>query len=152
MGQEGERFFILTNADALNFRLMVAPAATPGRDHWQAVIPHDPAIKRDSVDAFADHLAIFERENGLRHIRILDLATGDHARLPMPEPVYTVAYDENPNYATPVLRFGYSSLVTPRQTVDFHMSTKTRTVRKQEEIKGYDPAGYVCERLWATAA
>ena len=38
--------------NALNFRLMVAPAETPGRDHWQEVIPHDPAIKRDSVDAF----------------------------------------------------------------------------------------------------
>ena len=152
MGREGERFFILTNDDALNFRLMVAPAETPGRDHWQAVIPHDPAIKRDSVDAFANHLAIFERENGLRHIRILDLATGAHSRLPMPEPVYTVAHDENPNFAAQTLRFGYSSLVTPKQVVEVEMASGVRTVRKQEQIKDYDPTDYRCERLWATAA
>ncbi len=151
-GPDGERFFILTNADALNFRLMVAPAATPGQAHWQEVIPHDPAIKRDSVDAFADHLALFERENGLRHIRILDLATGAHSRLPMPEPVYTVAHDENPVFDSPTLRFGYSSLVTPKQVVEVAMASHARTVRKEEAIAGYDPANYTSQRLWATAA
>jgi oligopeptidase B len=125
-------------------------------------------VKIDSTDAFRGHLAVYERAAGLRQIRILDLtgidpageapageapaAPADHL-VAFPEPVYTVRQHENPEFDTTELRFTYTSLVTPASVVDYDMTARTWTVRKQTEVLGgYDPARYRSERLFATAA
>ncbi len=146
-----ERFFIVTNWEAENFRVMEAPVDAPGRDNWREFIPHREAVKVDGVDAFQDHLVVYERENGLRHIRVQDLTSGDHHRIEQPEAVYTVRGDENPVFETQVLRYGYTSLVSPPTVYEYDMATRQRTLRKQEEVIGYNPADYRTERVWATA-
>ncbi len=153
VAHHGEQFFIVTNDGAPNFRLVAAPASTPSREHWTDVLPYRPAVKVDSVDAFRDHLAVWEREAGLRRIRILELATGSEHLVQFPEPVYTVRYDENPEFDTALLRFSYTSLVTPNSVVDYDMAARTWTVRKQTEVLGgFDPSRYRSERLLVTAA
>ncbi len=148
----GEQFFIVTNDGAANFRLVAAPASTPSREHWTEVLPYRPAVKVDSVDAFRDHLAVWEREAGLRRIRILELATGSEHLVQFPEPVYTVRYDENPEFDTTLLRFSYTSLVTPNSVVDYDMAARTWTVRKQTEVLGgFDSSRYRSERLLVAA-
>jgi oligopeptidase B len=116
------------------------------------VLPYRPAVKLDGADAFRSHLAVYERESGLRRIRILDLSSGAEHLIPFPEPVYTVRAHENPEFETTVLRFTYTSLVTPSSVVDYGLADGAWTVRKQEEIpSGYDPALYESERIFATA-
>jgi oligopeptidase B len=119
------------------------------------VLPHRPDVKLDSTDAFRDHLVVYEREAGLRQIRILDLAGGAPGGghlIGFPEPVYTVRQHENPEFDTTLLRFTYTSMVTPPSVVDYDMAARTWTVRKQTEVLGgYDPARYRSERLFATA-
>lgn len=146
-----DQFFILTNDQAQNFRIMRAPMQNPGRNQWQELIPHDPAIKRDRLSAFAGHLVIYERENGLRHIRIRDLASGLEHRMAFPEPVYTITSGENPNFHTTTLRYGYTSLVTPESVYDYQMTDHTQILRKQEQVHGYDPEAYTSRRVWVTA-
>jgi oligopeptidase B len=148
----GDRFFILTNDQAQNFRVMTAPVHQPDRSHWEEFLPHQPAVKLDRLEMFADHLAIFEREQGLRHIRVVDLATKRAHRVSFPETVYTVSPGPNPNFDTVVLRFHYSSLVTPDSVYDYHMAEGVLELKKQDEVKGYDPSQYETERAWATAA
>jgi oligopeptidase B len=148
----GDRFYIVTNDGAPNFRLMSAPVAAPGRARWAEVLPYRPAVKLDSADAFAGHLAVWERESGLRQVRILDLAEGSEHTVAFPEPVYTVRQHANPEFDTSVLRFSYTSLVTPNSVIDYDMAARTWTVRKQTEVLGgYDPSAYRSERLYATA-
>jgi oligopeptidase B len=152
VAHHGGQFFIVTNDGAPNFRLVAAPVETPSRAHWVDVLPYRPAVKVDSVDAFRDHLAVWERESGLRQIRILELASGSEHLVPFPEPVYTVRHDENPEFDTTVLRFSYTSLVTPNSVVDYDMAARTWTVRKQTQVLGgYDPSCYRSERLLVTA-
>jgi oligopeptidase B len=147
-----DRFFITTNDAAPNFRLVQAPVATPGREHWSAVLPCRPEVKLDGTDAFKDHLVVHERASGLRQIRILNLATGAEFLVPFPEPVYTVRAHSNPEFNTTLFRFTYTSLVTPNSVVDYDMAGRTWTVRKQTEVLGgYDPTRYRSERLFATA-
>jgi oligopeptidase B len=107
-----DRFFITTNDAAPNFRLMEAPVASPSQEHWMPVLPYRPQVKLDSTDAFRQHLVIYEREAGLRQIRVLDLASGADHLIPFPEPVYTVRAHANPEFDTTLLRFTYTSLVT----------------------------------------
>lgn len=148
-----ERFFILTNADAQNFKLLEAPAADPDPARWREVIPHRPAVLLEGLEVFQDQVAVYEREAGLRHIRLTDpadLAGGQ--RVVFPEPVYTFTPGDNPLYAADCLRFTYTSLVTPNTVVDYFWGTRAWTVRKQDQIpSGYDPAQFRTERLFAPA-
>lgn len=149
----GDRFYIVTNDEAPNFRLVSAPVAAPGRVHWSPVLPYRPAVRVDSVDAFRRHLVVWEREAGLRQIRILDLADGSQHTVAFPEPVYTLRQHANPEFDTAVLRFSYTSLVTPNSVVDYDMAERRWTVRKQTEVLGgFDPAHYRSERRFALAA
>jgi oligopeptidase B len=177
VSHHGDRFFIATNDGGANFRLVSAPVSNPSREHWTEVLPHRPEVKLDSTDAFARHLVVYEREAGLRQIRVLELdgRTGgpdgtDASRgapaiqssrptdfpsgylIAFPEPVYTIRPHDNPEFDTTLLRFTYTSMVTPASVVDYDMAARTWTVRKQTEVLGgYDPARYRSERLFATA-
>ncbi|MGC4071575.1 MAG: S9 family peptidase [Nibricoccus sp.] len=144
-------FYILTNKDAKNFRLVSAPVAKPA--HWTEILAHDPAIKRESVETFAHHLVIHERENGLPHIRIIDLATMAQHRIEMSEPIYEASEGHNLEFDTDTYQFTYESPVTPDSTFAYDLNNHTRTLLKRVEIPGgYDPALYACERDWATAS
>jgi oligopeptidase B len=148
----GDRFYIVTNDGAPNFRLVAAPVEQPGREHWTPVLPYRPEVRLDAAEAFERHLVLWERRDGLRQLRVLELATGEEHLVSFPEPVYTVRPNENPEFETSVFRFSYTSLVTPNSVVDYDLAARTWTVRKQTEVLGgYDPSGYRSERLFATA-
>ena len=147
----GDRFFITTNDGAPNFRLVEAPVGSPSREHWSPVLPYRPEVRLDGTDAFERHLVIFERVAGLTCIRVLDLLTGAEHTLPFPEPVYTVRPHANPEFNTTLLRFTYTSLITPSSVVDYDLEQRTWAVRKQTEVRGYMPDQYHSERLAATA-
>lgn len=148
----GDQFYIVTNDNAKNFKLMKAPVANPAKANWTEVIPQRDSVKIDGVDAFADHLVIYERQDGLRRIRIRNFATGADDYVSFPEAVYTFFEATNPEYQTHLLRFTYTSLVTPRSVFDYDMSTKARELKKRYEVLGgYDPANYTSERIFAKA-
>jgi len=149
----GDRFLIVTNADGVeNFKLVEAPEATPGREHWVDVVPHRPDVKLSGLDTFARHLVLFERVDGLRQIRIRSLADGTDHVINQPEAVSTSGAGANPEFDSGVLRYGYTSMVTPSTVFDYDMETRERRLLKQQPVLGgYDPAAYVTERLWATA-
>lgn len=152
VSHHGDRFFITTNDEAPNFRLVSAPVTDPSRERWTEVLPHRPEVKVDSSDAFRAHLVVYEREAGLRQIRIVDLERGGDHLVAFPEPVYTVRGHDNPEYDTTLLRFTYTSMVTPPSVVDYDVVARTWTVRKQTEVLGgYDPARYRSERRFALA-
>jgi oligopeptidase B len=147
-----QRFFITTNDSAPNFRLVQAPVASPSKANWSPVLPYRPDIKLDETDAFRSHLVVYERQAGLRQIRLINLASGEEHLVPFPEPVYTLRAHENPEFETPLLRFTYTSLVTPSSVVEYDMGERTWMVRKQTEVRGgYDPSLYRSERVFATA-
>jgi oligopeptidase B len=150
----GDRFLILTNQGgrARNFELVAAPTASPGRADWTPLVPHRDDVKLDSVTAFADHLVLSERANGLERLRVMSVGGGDLHEVVMPDPVYSVWVGPNPEFATGTLRYGYTSLVAPVTDVDYAMDTRTAAIVKtQPVLGGYDPAQYLSARLWATA-
>ena len=146
-------WYIRTNKGAKNFRVVTAPAANPSENKWTEFIAHRPAVKIQGIDVFAGHAVLSEWENGLQQIEIVSLANGSRRRIEYPEPVYAVNLGANMEFAAPILRYEYQSLVTPPSTFDYDMNTGTVTLKKQTEVPGgFDRANYASERLMATAA
>jgi oligopeptidase B len=147
-----DTFYIVTNEDAKNFKLMAAPVRTPDKVHWSEVIPHRTDIKLDGIDIFSDYMVIYERTNGLKSIRIRDIRVNVIHTIEFPEPVYNIVAADNPEYKTEYLRFHYTSFVTPMSVFDYNMRTRERELKKQTEVLGgYNPDEYISEQLFATA-
>jgi oligopeptidase B len=124
----------------------------PGKKNWQEIVPNRDSTMLDSIEMFANYMVLFEREHGLKQVRVFDFRTNEYHKIEFPEPVYTVFSGENPDYNTDLLRFTYMSLVTPRSVYDYNMKTRDRELKKQQEVLGgYEPNLYEEERVFATA-
>ncbi|WP_057936672.1 S9 family peptidase [Algoriphagus resistens] len=147
-----DHFWIRTNHEAQNFKLVKAPIADPTLENWEDVIPHSASVLLEDFDIFSDFLVVQERSNGLCKINIKPWdGTPGHV-LEFDDETYTAWISTNPEFNTPVLRYGYNSLVTPASTYDYHMVTKEKTLLKQQEIVGgYDASTYTSARIWAKA-
>jgi len=152
-GHHTGTFYIRTNSgEAPNFKVVTAPVETPGREHWQELIPHRQSVKIDDLDLFTGHLVLYERENGLRTIRVSGLESGTTHAIDFPEPVYTYRQERNPVFESKLLRFTYTSLTTPESVYDYHMDSRERILKKRKPVLGgYDPDDYQSERLFASA-
>jgi oligopeptidase B len=148
---DGGRFYIRTDKDAMNFRLVSAPMTDPSSAHWTDVIAHDPNVALNDVNFFANHIVATERENGLAYLRVIDKKTGSSHRIETPEPAYAISMGNNFEYNAPSIQFNYNSLVSPNSTFDYGLDTHQRTLVKQQPVIGYDPAKYESKRIWATA-
>ena len=146
-------FFIVTNSNAENFKVARAPADDPGEKNWTDFIAYNPKIKIEDINFFKDHAVVSEVENGLEYLRVIDLGKKrEEKRIETPESVYTMALAMNPEYDTPVVRYAYSSMITPNSTYEFDFNSHKSALLKQQEIpSGYDRSQYMTERIWATA-
>ena len=150
--QLGDYFYILTNLEAQNFRLMRAPVNTPGKEHWEEVIPHRDDVLLQGFELFKDYLVVSERGNALTRVRVIPWAgDGDHY-VEFPEEVCDAGISwSNPEFDTGLVRLNYSSLVTPPTVYDYDMSSREKILRKQDEVPGYNRDAYSTQRLWAPA-
>ncbi len=148
-----DHFYVMTNQDAANFRLeRIATDPRAGADA-EVLLPHRAAVTIDGIDAFADHLVVYEREEGLTHVRVMNLVDGTAHRIGFDEPVYTVRRSANREFTTTRLRLNYESLVTPDSVLEYDMNARTQQVLKRQEVLGgFDPANYAQARILATAA
>lgn len=147
------KFFIVNNDGAKNFKLSVAPVEQPGIEHWRELLPHRSDVLVEYADTFENFLVLSERKGGLKQIRISAVdGVSDVRYVNFPEPAYIVYPEGNPEFHTDILRFHYSSLITPNTVVDYHMDTGEWDVKKVDEVpSGFDKSQYACERIHATA-
>ncbi|MBZ6076365.1 S9 family peptidase [Microvirga puerhi] len=149
----GSDLIILTNADgAEDFKIVTAPVATPQRAHWRDLVPYRPGIMILFVVALARHLVRLEREDAKPRIVLREIASGWEETIAFPEDTYSLGADPGYEFDTDVIRFRYSSLKTPGEVIDYDLRTKSRTLRKRQEVpSGHNPDDYVTHRLMATA-
>ena len=148
----GDSWFIRTNEGAKTFKLVEAPVKDPSRANWKEIIAARPEATIEEATAFKDDLVTEERDRGLIKIRIQNFTTGDTHHIAFTEPVYTASIGTNAEYDTKLLRFTYTSLVTPNSVFDYNMETRERELKKQQPVLGgYDASKYQSERIYATA-
>lgn len=148
----GDKFYVITNQDAKNFRLMETTLDKMGKENWKEVIPHRTDVLLEGMELFNNYMVLSERKNGLTQLRIINSGTGQDHYLDFGEPAYVAYVSANPEMDSKQLRYSYTSLTTPNSTFDYNMDSKEKQLKKQQEVLGgYDPKNYVTERLFATA-
>jgi oligopeptidase B len=146
-------FYIRTNKGAKNFRIVTAPVNDPSEKNWKEFVAHNPSVKVEGIDLFADHGVLSEWKNGLQQLEVINFKTNKRNRIEFPEPVYSAELTSNREFNTSVVRYSYNSLVRPNSTFDYDMNTGKSTLLKQQEVPGgFDAGNYKSERVFATAS
>ncbi|HKK61246.1 MAG TPA: S9 family peptidase [Bacteroidales bacterium] len=149
----GGYFYILTNLDAKNFRLMRTSVYRTTSDNWEEVIPHREDVMLEGIELFSNYMVLEERKEGLNNLRVINMKDDTEHYIEFAEEVYTAASSYNPEFKTDELRFTYSSLTTPNSVYDYNMNSRQKELLKQQEVLGdFDPENYEAKRIFATAA
>jgi oligopeptidase B len=153
IADRGDELFILTNTgDAIDFKIVTAPLASPEPANWRDLIPHRPGVYIMDIELYAGHLVRLERANALPAIIIRDLKTAEEHAIAFDEAAYSLDTMGGYEFDTTNLRFSYSSMTTPSEVYDYDMASRTRRLRKRQEIpSGHNPADYVTTRIMAAA-
>jgi oligopeptidase B len=150
----GDSFYVLTNKDkATNFKLMKTPVTATLKENWKDLIEHRKDVLLDDIEIFRDYLVLEERSNGLTKLRIMPWSGQGAYYLPFESETYSAFTSTNVDFDTDILRYGYQSLTTPSSVIDFNMKTKTKEIKKEQEVLGgkFDKNNYEEKRIWATA-
>ncbi len=149
----GDKFYIRTNWNAQNFRLMACPEDATTKEHWEEIIPHREEVLFEGMDIFQDYLVLSERQEGITRLRVRPWKGEEHY-IEFPEDAYLAYTTVNPQFDTELLRLSYTSLTTPNTQYDYNMRSREFTQLKQQEVldPNFDPANYQSERLHATAS
>ncbi|WP_182526420.1 S9 family peptidase [Nocardioides dongkuii] len=155
-----DRFLVHHNGTGADFEIGVAPVAPTSPEEWRALVPHRSDVRLEGVDAFAGHLVVHQRSEGLTQLRIIELdaqaghehGLGEDYLVEFDHPVYTVGAGGNPVFDQPTVRLGYTTMAVPSSVYDYDVRTRELALlRRAPVLGGYDPADYEEHRLWATA-
>ncbi len=148
----GDLLYIRTNDGCRDFRVVTAPAASPGKSSWKELVPCREGVMVSGVDAFRGHLVVFERQDAQPRLAVRDLSTGETHRIELPEAIASVYPEANPEFDTKSFRFTFQSFTTAPTVFAYDLATRERTLLKRTEVPGgYDPSRYRSERFFATA-
>ncbi|MBK6341691.1 MAG: S9 family peptidase [Flavobacteriales bacterium] len=147
------KWYIVTNWNALNFRLMeCAESDTQDKRKWKEVLAHRDDVLLEDVEIFRDHLVFSERREGLTHLRVRRLTDGREHEIGFHDPAYVAYTGTNPEWDSSKLRYGYTSLTTPNSVFEHDLDANTSELLKQQEVIGaFKSSDYASERLWAPA-
>ncbi len=147
-----DRFYIRTNQQAKNFKIVTCAEDNTGESSWKELIAHRQDVLVSGFELFKNFIAINERRNGLTQIHIVNTQNNESHFLPFDEPTYVAGIGSNPEYNSDTLRFNYTSLTTPNSVYDYNIVTKDKRLMKQQEVLGgFDAQQYETERMFATA-
>ena len=150
LGHRAGFFYLLTNKDAKNFKLVKAPVADLTK--WEEVIPHRADVLLESATVLAGHLVLGEKREGLRRIAVLSFPNLERHEIAMQEPSYSLFPAVNAEFDSTKFRYQYTSFVTPRSVYEYDLASRDRKLLKQDEVVGgYDASKYKAERVWVTA-
>lgn len=152
LDHRGGEFWIRVNDQGREFRVVTAPVATPGPEHWTEVVPHRDAVTVSWLECFHDVVVLGEREDAQPHLVVLDPATSSRHRVRFEEAAYLVGPGVNEQFETPRFRYTYQSFITPASVFDLDLRTRESTLLKRQPVLGgFDPSRYQLERIEAKA-
>ena len=146
------KWYVMTNWDAHNFKLMETAEILTERKNWVEVIAHREDTLLEGQEVFSNFMVIEERRNGQNHLRVINQKTQEEHYMQFDSETYDCWTSTNPDFDSEILRFGYTSMTTPSSVYDYDMNTRDKVLLKQQEVVGgYDESLYDSKRLWVTA-
>jgi len=148
----GDKFYVRTDWDSPNYRIMEAPLGSVNKVQWKEVIPHREEVFLEDMEVFSRYLVLTEKSNALPKLRVMDTEAKKEHYIQFDEPAYMLSSATNPELDSEILRYGYSSLTTPTSIYDYNMQTREQELKKRQKVVGgHNPSEYVTERLFAPA-
>ncbi|CAG0880289.1 unnamed protein product [Darwinula stevensoni] len=149
-----DKFFVRTNWDALNFRLMETPnLSETAKTSWKEVIPHSKDVLIQGMDVFSDYMVLSERVSGLTQLKFIRHDDKKTNYVPFEEQAYVVYPGFNPEFNTQTIRFSYQSMTTPPSIFEINMATGERKLLKEQQVLGtFNKSDYATERVQVKAA
>jgi oligopeptidase B len=145
-------FYIRVNDTDPSYRLVTAPVASPGKDHWTELIAARKDVPIEDMDAFKDFYVVTERVKGLPVLRVVAMKSKEAHTIAVPEPAYTLGAATNAEFDTGKYRYTYESPITPSSTFEYDVAQQSSTLLKEQEVPGgYDKSRYAVERLFLPA-
>lgn len=153
LAKASDGYYVLTNIDAKNFKVMKAPLnATADVSKWQEIVPHRPDVFLQSIEVMKNHLVVKEKENGMLRMVVHNLTSNEEKIIPTQDPIYGAYFNANPEMDTNKLRIYYSSLTTPGSIIDINLDTLESEVMKQTRVSDtFDSSAYASERVMIEA-
>jgi len=146
------KWYIMTNWDAQNFKLMETDEVLTGRSNWKEVIGHREDTLLEGIETFRNFMVVEERTNGQNFIRVINQKTNEEHYMEFESETYNCWTSTNVDFETEILRYGYTSMTTPSSVFDYNMATRENVLLKQQIVLGgYDESLYDSKRMWATA-
>jgi oligopeptidase B len=147
----GDRFYLRTNYEAPNFRLMWVPEPYTTINNWRDLIAEREGVYLNDFEVFENYLVTEERENGLVKIRIHETSNEENHEIEFDEPAYSAWIDTNLDPETEWLRYGYSSFKDPETLYEYNLRSREKRLLKSEQVLGgYDSDLYTTERHFVT--
>jgi oligopeptidase B len=151
--EHDNQFYITTNKDAVNFKLMACPLNKTSVANWKEIIPHRTDTYLEGIIAFKNYLIIQERKNALKQFKVINLVTKKENYIDFGEKAYSANFNTNAEYTNTYLRYSYTSLTTPASIIDYDLKTATKKIIKETQVIGsFNKADYITNRVYATAA
>lgn len=147
----GQKFYILTNHQANNFKVMSAEFTQTEKKNWKEVVPHRTDTYLEDMTLFKNHLVLDQRKNGLTQIEIMDYQGKSSFYVPFQDESYVASTGDNREFDSETLRFNYQSLRRPASIYDFNFKTKGQVLVKTQEVPNYNPDLYKAERIFIKA-
>lgn len=149
----GDQFYIVSNHEARNFRLMSTPVEHTEMSNWNEVIPHREDTLLSGIEIFREFMVVTERRDALLHLQVRPWSGEGAHYIDFGEPAYSAGLSANYEFDTNVVRYRYSSLTTPNSVYDYDALSRSRVLLKRDEIlAGFTADNYITERLWATSS
>lgn len=147
----GDKFYIMTDKNAPNFKIMTTDENNTAFSNWKEMIPHRENVLISDFTLFKDFVVLQEMKDALNQVRVIKPSANQDYYISFDETVFTSRINNNPEYNTNTVRISYTSPTTPNSVIDVNMDTKAQEVKKVTEVIGYDKSKYQAERIWATA-
>ncbi len=150
VAHHSDRFYILYNENAENFKLAYAPVENPSKANWVDIIDHRDNVLLNDVELFKNYMVLHERIEGQQQLRIININDNNEHYISFPETLFSVNTGPNPEFDSNTLRLSYDSMVTPYTVLEYNMeSREMKELKKMKVHGGYFPADYVTERVFA---
>ncbi len=101
----GDTFYIVTNKNAKNYKLMTAKIGHTAMKDWEELIPHRPDAYLQDITVFKNHLVLEERKNGLTQIQITDRHGKNSYYIPFADGSFMASVGDNREFDAEWLRF-----------------------------------------------
>ncbi len=142
-----DKYLIITNDNALNFKIVSTDKTDFDKSNWIDLIPYDDKIKIESIYPYENYLVILERADGLNKIRIIDINSNDERYIDFPDESYSCDIVKTFDFNSNILRFSYTTLNTPYSIFEYNMKSREIFLLKENKVlSDFNKKNYIVKR------